>query len=106
MPRLRATHARATTRPAYDRDRDIPRLIGDRPPALRKDIIPELQRFVGRLQAMLRAERQRGLAGHWTYDLSRHRDLLTAYRFEAAALSALRRSLSSTPPKSGHTREP
>ena len=37
---------------------------------------------------MLRAERQRGLNRHWSYDLGRHAALLRAYRAEAAALLA------------------
>jgi len=44
-------------------------------------------RVVARLRKALRAERRRGLAGHWTYDLARHVELLRLYRAEAAALS-------------------
>jgi hypothetical protein len=44
-------------------------------------------RVVARLRRALRAERRRGLAGHWTYDLARHVELLRLYRAEAAALS-------------------
>jgi len=36
--------------------------------------------LVAKLARALRAERQRGLAGHWTYDLARHAELLNAYR--------------------------
>src|SRR5262245_47629625 len=32
------------------------------------------------LERALRAERRRGLAGHWTYNLSRHAQLLRAYQ--------------------------
>lgn len=35
------------------------------------------------LRKALRAERRRGLAGHWTYDLGRHSALLACYRREA-----------------------
>jgi hypothetical protein len=38
--------------------------------------------LIARLRRALRAERQRGVAGHWTYNLSRHADLLRAYRAE------------------------
>jgi hypothetical protein len=38
------------------------------------------QRLLRRLRAQLRAERRRGLAGHWTYDLARHAELLRLYR--------------------------
>jgi len=37
------------------------------------------------LRRALRAERRRGLAGHWSYDLGRHTQLLAAYRAEYAA---------------------
>lgn len=45
-------------------------------------------RLLGRLRRALRLERQRGIAGHWSYDLARHRRLLAAYRAEAAELAA------------------
>ena len=70
------------------RQRDLLRLlplwpheIADETPAARRRVIALLRRA-------LRAERQRGLAGHWTYDLSRHAQLLAAYRSEVAALNA------------------
>jgi hypothetical protein len=51
------------------------------------DVSPEGRaRVVARLHQALRAERRRGIAGHWTYDLARHRDLLAAYRQEIALL--------------------
>jgi hypothetical protein len=34
------------------------------------------------LRKSLRAERRRGLAGHWTYDLGRHSALLRCYKRE------------------------
>jgi hypothetical protein len=42
------------------------------------------------LRKSLRAERQRGLSGHWTYDLARHAALLAYYRREAAELEQLK----------------
>jgi hypothetical protein len=42
-------------------------------------------RVLGKLGRLLRAERRRGLAGHWTYDLARHAELLRLYRLELAA---------------------
>jgi hypothetical protein len=44
-------------------------------------------RVLGRLRKALRAERRRGLAGHWTYDLARHIELLRLYRAELAILA-------------------
>lgn len=43
-------------------------------------------KLLAALRRALRAERQRGISGHWTYDLARHRALLTAYRSETQAL--------------------
>lgn len=40
------------------------------------------------LRKALRAERRRGLAGHWTYDLGRHSALLRCYKQEAALAAA------------------
>ena len=45
------------------------------------------ERRVALLRRALRLERQRGLAGHWTYDLSRHSGLLACYRTETARLN-------------------
>jgi hypothetical protein len=52
-------------------------------PAGRAHVVPTLERA-------LRAERRRGLAGHWTYNLARHVQLLRAYRAEMAAARARR----------------
>ena len=43
-------------------------------------------KLIAQLERALRAERRRGLAGHWTYDLARHMQLLEAYRAEMQAL--------------------
>ena len=43
------------------------------------------------LRRTLRAERQRGVAGHWTYDLARHWALLRWYRTEVAELEVISR---------------
>lgn len=83
------SHA-ATQRKSYNRERDLPRLIrlwpgevASRDPAMLKSI-------VRKLHAALRAERQHGLAGHWTYDLARHSQLLAAYRAELHTLRSQR----------------
>ena len=76
-----------------------PRLIADRRTALSR-LLPlwphELEDqsldarrlVVGRLRRALRAERRRGIGGHWTYDLARHVELLRLYRAEVADLAA------------------
>jgi hypothetical protein len=40
------------------------------------------RRILAKLRRALRAERRRGIAGHWTYDLARHAELLRVYRLE------------------------
>jgi hypothetical protein len=51
------------------------------------------RRVVALLRRALRAERKRGLAGHWTYDLSRHAQLLALYRAECESLKPPKRDL-------------
>jgi hypothetical protein len=41
--------------------------------------------WLAKLRKALRAERQRGIAGHWTYDLARHTELLAVYRILVGA---------------------
>jgi hypothetical protein len=54
-------------------------------------------RLPARMRRALRVERQRGIAGHWTYDLARHARLLRAYRAETTAyLQRLRGSAAAT----------
>jgi len=69
-----------------------PRELADMSPAGRVHVIAVLERA-------LRAERRRGLAGHWTYNLARHMQLLQAYRAETAAARARRE------PAKRHVRE-
>ncbi len=49
-----------------------------------------LTRLVAKLERALKAERRRGRAGHWAYDLARHTALLRAWRREQSALASLR----------------
>lgn len=49
-------------------------------------------RLVAKLEHALKAERRRGRAGHWTYDLARHAALLRAWRRERAALKTCKAS--------------
>jgi hypothetical protein len=86
----------------YCRKRDLPRLLPLWPHEVADDSHAGRLRLLARLRRALRLERQRGLAGHWTYDLARHVQLLAAYRAEVAACmliepvgkGARRRSLS------------
>jgi hypothetical protein len=47
------------------------------------------QNLLAKLSRALRAERRRGIAGHWTYDLARHVELLHLYRKELAMVRAM-----------------
>jgi hypothetical protein len=68
----------------YERDRDLPRLLPLWPHEVETSSVSEHARLLARMRRALRIERQRGLAGHWAYDLARHAQLLRAYRAETA----------------------
>lgn len=70
----------------YCRARDLPRLIALWPEDILSTDAAVRIRVLGKLRRALRAERRRGLAGHWSYDLARHSQLLAAYRHEIADL--------------------
>jgi hypothetical protein len=74
----------------------ISRLIGLWPHELADDSPAARHKVLAKLRRALREERRRGLAGHWTYDLARHVELLRVYREALAAFgrnapAALRR---------------
>ncbi|MEX0853394.1 MAG: DUF6477 family protein [Bauldia sp.] len=71
---------------AYDRRRHLPRLLPAWPAELTDESIAGRRLIVARLARALRAERSRGRAGHWTYDLNRHIALSQAYAAERRAL--------------------
>ena len=96
MPLAEASHARYAIadisrerrrrRHGYERARDLPQLLPLWPHEMRDAEREPITRACSRdMRRALRAERQRGLAGHWTYDLARHAQLLRAYRAEVAA---------------------
>lgn len=85
-------HARArrptetARRPAGDRAAELARLVPLWPAEI-ADTSPEGRaRLVAKLYRALKAERRRGEAGHWSYDLARHAALLALWREERAAL--------------------
>jgi hypothetical protein len=84
------TPARRST---YDRARDLPRLLPLWPNEVAIKTPAGHAALIARLRRALRAERQRGIAGHWTYNLARHADLLRAYRAELAEPSAARNAV-------------
>ena len=88
VPHRASVHAIGTPRrhsSGYERVRDLPRLLPLWPEELADDTLAGRRQLVWRLKNLLRHERQRGLAGHWSYDLARHRQLVIAYRAEAMA---------------------
>lgn len=68
----------------YDRARHLPRLIPVGPADVADDSPGGRRAILARLARALRAERNRGRAGHWTYDLNRHVGLAQAYAAERA----------------------
>ena len=66
----------------YDRRSDLPRVLPLWPHELDDETREGRRCILARLRRALRAERRRGLAGHWTYDLARHLELLRVYRLE------------------------
>jgi len=58
------------------------------PHELEEESLNGRQKRLAKLRQALRAERRRGLSGHWTYDLARHVELLRVYREELAAATS------------------
>ena len=85
MPRQNALVAGARKAASYQRARDLPRLLPLWPHEIETASLAEHARLLARMRRALRMERQRGIAGHWTYDLARHARLLSAYRAETDA---------------------
>ena len=82
---------------AYDRGRDLPRLIPLWPAEVDDESTANCRLIIQRLRAALRAERRRGRSGHWSYDLNRHIDLTRAYRAELERLAGMERSAPAAP---------
>lgn len=78
----------AGARNSYERRRDLPRILPVWPHEIEDLSVAAHRALVNRLQRALRAERQRGIAGCWTYDLARHANLARALRTELALLTA------------------
>jgi hypothetical protein len=84
--RSRIRAVRAPT-PRYDRRSALSRVLGLWPQEIDDESPAARQRILAKLRRALRHERQRGLAGRWTYDLARHAELLNIYREELQALA-------------------
>ncbi len=70
----------------YERATHLPRLLPLGPAEIADTSTSARRRIVARLARALRAERNRGRAGHWTYDLNRHLALSQAYEAECRRL--------------------
>ncbi len=68
---------------AYVRQRHLPRILPVGPDEIADESVAGRRRIVARLARALRAERNRGRGGHWTYDLNRHIALRQAYLAES-----------------------
>ncbi len=67
---------------AYVRQRHLPRVLPVGADEVADESSAGRRGIVARLARALRAERSRGRAGHWTYDLNRHIALRQAYLAE------------------------
>ena len=76
----------ATPRSVLSREARLAALVGLWPHEAGDGSPDARRRLRDRLERALRAERQRGLGGHWTYDLGRHAALLALWREEVAAM--------------------
>ena len=90
LGRIRATHDRRPAPAAgsplsYDRRTELPRVLPLWPHELDDETPQGRSKVLAKLRRALRAERRRGIAGHWTYDLARHVELLRVYRRELAS---------------------
>lgn len=83
----------------YDRTRDLPRLVSVWPSEIGSLDPAGHRALIAKIERALRAERRRGLAGHWTYDLARHSQLLSALRHERRALAQRERKENAGPPR-------
>ena len=75
----------------YRRLRDLPRLAGLWPREIHDMSMVGTLTIIAKLRQALRAERRRGSAGHWSYDLERHLSLTRAIKAELASLEEMRR---------------
>ena len=80
----RDTSSHLLSRP-YDRRVELLRILPLWPHELADESLEGRRHVVRKLRRALRAERRRGVAGHWTYDLARHAELLRIYRLELAS---------------------
>lgn len=71
------------------RDRDLKRLLPLCAYDVKDKTRESLLQLTAALRKALRQERQRGIAGDWTYSIQRHKALLARYRCEIKRLRSL-----------------
>ena len=76
--------------PQNDRHRAIAEVLPVWPHELDDETLAGRERLLTRPRNALRAERRRGVSGHWSSDLARHVELLRIYRAELAAVRRCR----------------
>ena len=62
-------------------------------------------KVLAKLRRALREERRRGIAGHWSYNLARHKALLEAYRKEVQCVRRAFKETRKSPSGATHTRK-
>jgi hypothetical protein len=75
----------------YDRNRNLPRLLPVGPDEIADESPAARRMILARLSRALRAERNRGRSGHWSYDLNRHIALRQAYAAESRMVTGGRK---------------
>ena len=74
--------------PRYQRHTELPGLVPMWPHEMKITCRRDHEKLLQCLRRTLRAERRRGVSGHWSYDLIRHTNLLHAYRTEMKLFAA------------------
>lgn len=82
---------RAARKAHEARARELARLLPLWPSEIADTSLDGRRRLVAKLERALKAERRRGRAGHWTYDLARHAALLAAWKREHTDVMILMR---------------
>ena len=77
---------------------ELPRLIALWPHELADQSPEGILLILSKLRRALSAERRRGLAGHWSYELNRHLGLMTAYKAELGLMRRAKLRLRRTVP--------
>ncbi len=86
---MASQHIHPTAKP-YDRETCLPALVAMWPYEIEDFSEAGCENVISKVEKALRGERQRGKAGHWTYNLARHMSLLKAFKAEKNALERIK----------------